>query len=166
MPGLIIYLASPYGFTDSGRAFLENEMIPAIRNRRSIMILNPWEDFDKLSCKFGKILAIDSVSKQKRKLRKENSRLGQDNEKRIKKSAVVIAVLDGSDVDSGVAAEIGYAVASGKKVIGYRNDFRQTGDNPGATVNVQVEYFIRRSGGTIVNTTCELKKELGKLLRP
>ncbi|MDR0363180.1 MAG: nucleoside 2-deoxyribosyltransferase [Planctomycetota bacterium] len=36
----------------------------------------------------------------------------------------VLAVLDGAEVDSGVAWEVGYAYARGKPVIGLRTDFR------------------------------------------
>jgi len=42
---------------------------------------------------------------------------------------VIVAVLDGTDVDSGTAWEIGYGVAKGKKVIGIRTDFRNRGDD-------------------------------------
>lgn len=42
---------------------------------------------------------------------------------------VIIAVLDGTDVDSGTAWEIGYGIAKGKKVIGIRTDFRNRGDD-------------------------------------
>ena len=37
----------------------------------------------------------------------------------------VVAMLDGADADSGVAFEVGYAVALGKPVVGVRTDFRQ-----------------------------------------
>jgi nucleoside 2-deoxyribosyltransferase len=37
---------------------------------------------------------------------------------------VVVAVLDGSDADSGTSFEMGYARGRGKKVIGVRTDFR------------------------------------------
>ena len=42
-----------------------------------------------------------------------------------------MAVLDGTDVDSGTAAEIGYAFARGKLIVGYRGDFRLSADNEG-----------------------------------
>ncbi len=38
---------------------------------------------------------------------------------------VVVAVLDGSDADSGTCFECGYALAQGKKIIGVRTDFRK-----------------------------------------
>ncbi|HPB84062.1 MAG TPA: nucleoside 2-deoxyribosyltransferase [Spirochaetota bacterium] len=44
---------------------------------------------------------------------------------------IVIAVLDGSDADSGTAWETGYAYAKGIPVIGVRTDFRLQGDDKG-----------------------------------
>jgi nucleoside 2-deoxyribosyltransferase len=80
---------------------------------------------------------------------------------------MVFAVLDGTDVDSGTAAEIGYAFAKGKPILGYRGDFRLSADNDGSIVNLQVEYFIRASGGTIIvldKPTDKLTDKLGKEL--
>jgi nucleoside 2-deoxyribosyltransferase len=68
---------------------------------------------------------------------------------------VVFAILDGVDVDSGTAAEIGYAFAKGKPILGYRGDFRLSADNEGSIVNLQVEYFIRQSGGDIVTNVAD-----------
>jgi nucleoside 2-deoxyribosyltransferase len=82
--------------------------------------------------------------------------IGRDNAKDIDASDGVVASLDGPDVDSGTAAEIGYAAARGKWIIGYRGDFRRTGESPHVVVNLQVEYFIRQSGGEIVTNLGEL----------
>jgi len=49
----------------------------------------------------------------------------------IKKSDIILAVLDGTDADSGTSFEAGYALALGKKIIGLRTDFRNTGDDGG-----------------------------------
>ena len=62
--------------------------------------------------------------------------VGERSRKMIESSDGVLAVLDGTDVDSGTASEIGYAFALGKKILGYRGDFRLMGDNPGSTVNL------------------------------
>jgi nucleoside 2-deoxyribosyltransferase len=43
----------------------------------------------------------------------------------VRGADVVVAVLDGPDVDSGVAFEMGYAHALGVPVVGLRTDFRQ-----------------------------------------
>ncbi|MDR1611374.1 MAG: nucleoside 2-deoxyribosyltransferase [Planctomycetota bacterium] len=42
----------------------------------------------------------------------------------IANADAVLAVLDGAEIDSGVAWETGYAYARGKPVIGLRTDFR------------------------------------------
>lgn len=44
--------------------------------------------------------------------------------KALKESDVVVAVLDGMDVDCGVAFEIGYAAALGKPIVGLKTDHR------------------------------------------
>lgn len=38
--------------------------------------------------------------------------------------AIVVALLDGQDVDSGTCIELGYAYAKGKKIFGLLTDFR------------------------------------------
>lgn len=54
-------------------------------------------------------------------------------------SDIVVAVLDGVDVDSGTAWEIGYAYAKDIPVIGLRTDFRSLSDG---IVNLMVEMAI------------------------
>jgi nucleoside 2-deoxyribosyltransferase len=61
-------------------------------------------------------------------------------------------VLDGVDVDSGTAAEVGYAVALGKPVVGLREDLRPGGENAATPVNLQVAHFIAVSGGAVCST--------------
>ena len=42
----------------------------------------------------------------------------------LKTSDAVVALLDGIDVDSGVAYEMGYAKALGKPIVGLKTDYR------------------------------------------
>lgn len=57
---------------------------------------------------------------------------------------VVVAIIDGDEVDSGTAWEMGYAYARGKPIIGVRTDYR-----PGAEHGVNImlsrscRHFIR-----------------------
>jgi len=44
----------------------------------------------------------------------------------IDKADIVLCLLDGPDVDSGTALEIGYAFARRKPIIGVRSDFRNS----------------------------------------
>ena len=46
----------------------------------------------------------------------------------LRDADLVVAVLDGSDVDSGTAFEVGYAHALGIPVIGIRTDYRENQD--------------------------------------
>ncbi len=55
----------------------------------------------------------------------------------IDNSDIVVAVIDGTDVDSGTAWEIGYAFAKGKPVFGLRTDFRTLGIE--GAVNLMIE---------------------------
>ena len=55
---------------------------------------------------------------------------------------IVIALLDGSQVDDGTSWEIGYFYArksSEQKIIGIRTDFRRAGESSGAVVNAMIE---------------------------
>jgi nucleoside 2-deoxyribosyltransferase len=47
----------------------------------------------------------------------------------IRRADAVVAVLDGADVDSGTAFEVGYAAALGIPVIGLRTDYRPGADH-------------------------------------
>jgi nucleoside 2-deoxyribosyltransferase len=148
-----IYLASPLGFAASTRDFM-NELIPAISAH--VDVENPWDD-TRFDAEFAEIATLDSLAKREARLRRINEELGRSNAHRIDRSDAVFAILDGVDVDSGTAAEIGYGFARGKVVCGLRTDFRLAGDNIGAIVNLQVQYFIEASGGSIVT-------EKGKLV--
>jgi nucleoside 2-deoxyribosyltransferase len=92
--------------------------------------------------------------------------IGGQNIKDIKRSDVVLAILDGADVDSGTSAEIGYACGIGKLVIGYRGDFRAAPDASSCKVNLQVETFIRKSNGSIYDTVDEALAHLVKGSKP
>jgi len=118
-------------------------------------IENPWDDV-RFVDEFAEIATVDRYDERVNRLGKINHELGKTNAERIDKSDAVLAILDGVDVDSGTAAEIGYAFARGKRVYGLRTDFRLAGDNIGSTVNLQVQYFIEASGGRVVGTLDEL----------
>lgn len=81
------------------------------------------------------------------------------NRELIDKSDIVVAVLDGADVDSGTAWEIGYATAKGKKVIGIKTDGRLHGKDQ--VVNLMIQESVK-----IVNSLEELEKEIIKQITP
>ena len=147
-----IYLASPLGFAESTRAFMDHLVA---RLREHVVVRNPWDETDATEA-LPEIMAIDSFTERSRRLVEMNRELGRLNAEAIAASDGLFAILDGVDVDSGTAAEIGYAFGRGKYVCGLRTDFRLAGDNHGATGNLQVEYFIHESGGAIVTTADDL----------
>jgi nucleoside 2-deoxyribosyltransferase len=55
---------------------------------------------------------------------KEKKTIYEGDISALSSSDMVVAVLDGMEVDSGVAYEVGYAKALGKPVIGIKTDYR------------------------------------------
>ena len=156
-----IYMASPLGFSEAGRHFYTSVLVPYVE-RLGYDVLDPWTLTDARN--------IEAVQKlpygpeRRDAWRTLNREIGANNRAAIDHAHGVVAVLDGVDVDSGTAAEIGYAFARGKLIVGYRGDFRLSADNEGSTVNLQVEFFIRESGGTIVTRYEDLEAALRTLL--
>lgn len=71
---------------------------------------------------------------------------------------VVVALLDGTQVDDGTAWEIGFACAKGIPVIGIRTDFRHCGDTDSGKVNAMIQgsvCCIVKSGNEVLD---ELRK--------
>jgi nucleoside 2-deoxyribosyltransferase len=78
--------------------------------------------------------------------------VAREDQRAIYKSDVLIANLDGAMVDDGTAVEVGMAIAKGKKTVGYRTDFRVSGDDPKIHVNLMfrlMDWVILYSGGSI-----------------
>lgn len=151
-----IYLASPLGFADSTRHFMEHLIE---RLDPHVSVSNPWDDL-RFVGEFERIAGIDSRAEANAALANVNTELGRANAESIRNADGVVAILDGVDVDSGTAAEIGYAYALGKRIYGLRTDFRLAGDNAGSIVNLQVQYFIEASGGSVETTIEGLLREL------
>jgi nucleoside 2-deoxyribosyltransferase len=158
--GMKIYTAGPLGFSEAGRAFHENIILPALRKCR-LEPLDPWTLTPQ--SKIDAVKDLPYGSEKRDAWRKLNEEIGGNNRSAIDQCDVVFVVLDGTDVDSGSAAEVGYAFAKGKPILGYRGDFRLSADNEGATVNLQVEYFIRQSGGDIITQIADLEEALKKI---
>lgn len=148
-----IYLASPLGFAESTRAYME-----VLRDRLSlhVEVVNPWDE-KGFEDDLRRAPLIANREERLALWRHLNEAIGRTNADSIRACDGVVAVLDGVDVDSGTAAEIGFAYALGKWIAGLRTDFRQTGENEAAVVNLQVRHFIDASGGTLVRTIDDLE---------
>lgn len=72
----------------------------------------------------------------------------------LDKCALVVAWIDGPQVDDGTAWEIGYAYAKGKPIHALRTDSRQSGDTSHSIVNAMIEgacISISRSAPDLLN---------------
>jgi nucleoside 2-deoxyribosyltransferase len=140
-----IYLASPLGFAPSTKAFLQE--LKTELGKHGHAVFDPWDEGAKLFKEYNAKTRKMSREEKAGELKLLNHRIGEANRHAIESVDAVVAVLDGPDVDSGTASEVGYAFALGKLIIGYRGDIRLTGENEATIVNLQVQYWIEESSG-------------------
>jgi nucleoside 2-deoxyribosyltransferase len=145
---ICVYVASPFGFSEATRLYYKHVLLQALKDRE-IEPIDPWDD-PAVEDELKEIAAMPLNETRRERYRRINERLGEANATAIARADAMLAVLDGLDMDSGTAAEIGFAAGLGKPIVGLRLDTRLAGDNEAAAVNMQVEHFIRSSGGEIV----------------
>lgn len=155
-----IYLAGPLGFSEAGDMF-KTTLVEKLSGL-GYEVVDPF----KLTpaSEIRKVERLKTLDEQRHAWKKLNDKIARTNQEAIDRCDAVLAILDGPDVDSGTAAEIGYAFARKKPILGYRGDFRLSADNLGATVNLQVEYFIRASGGGIVTNASAIPRALSRMI--
>jgi nucleoside 2-deoxyribosyltransferase len=141
-----LYLAGPLGFTEAGTRFKNDVLIPRL-HARGFDVIDPWTLTPE--SRIRPAIAAPEGAPRREAWSRVDVEIARNNVAGIDRADGVLAVLDGSDVDSGTAAEIGYAFARGKPIAGYRGDFRLASDNEGSTVNLQVQYFITHDGGRV-----------------
>lgn len=155
-----IFLSSPLGFSEAGRAFYYGTLLPTV-SQLGFAVLDPWALTDPAL--LDGVRLMPAGPQRREAFARLNMEIARKNAEAIDACDAILAVLDGADVDSGTAAEIGYAAARGKPIVGYRGDFRLSADNEGATVNLQVEFFIVTSGGEIVTELAGITRALTQL---
>lgn len=129
MVSMKIYLAGPL-FTEGERSFCVS-LKERLKNM-GFEVLWPWE-----------------LTDQKSNSPLLNRRIFDANVAAIESADFLVAILDGCDVDSGTAWELGYAHSRGKKVFGIRTDFRLSGDNHESMVNIMVSQSLVKAVRTI-----------------
>jgi len=155
-----VYLAGPDGFTPVLAKWHHDLLVPAVA-AAGLTPVSPWGEFVD---EFGAALAMVPGPARTAVFADLDKRVGEANAKMIETSAGILAQLDGVDVDSGTASEIGYGSALGLYISGVRTDFRLSSDNEGTRVNLQVEYFITRTGGRVHATNEAAIAELAALV--
>jgi nucleoside 2-deoxyribosyltransferase len=61
------------------------------------------------------------------------------NLENLEECQLMIAILDGPQVDDGTAWEMGYHYARGREILGIRTDFRRAGEHEGSIVNAMIQ---------------------------
>lgn len=145
------YVASPLGFSEVGRSYYADRYLPALREH--VEPVDPWQ----LS------LAYEFEDARRAGVQREfGLEVGARNADAIRGAQLLIAHLDGQEVDAGTASEVGYATALGVPCLAIRSDLRSSGE-PGMSVNLQVEAFIVLSGGFVASSLDELVARLQAL---
>ena len=148
-----LYLASPLGFSPENQPYLNQ--IKAVLAHQEFDIFDPWEQ-KQFAGSIQKASAEMDYAARVEAFREIARRIGSCNEAGIRCADFLLAVLDGAEVDSGTAAEVGFACALGKRCYGLRTDQRDSGDFIGVPVNLQVLHFIEISGGTLFRSLKEI----------
>lgn len=147
----LAYVASPLGFSEVGRAYYASTYLPALREH--VEPVDPWA----LSLPREFVAARESGRE-----RAFGIEVGARNAEAIRGARLLIAHLDGQEVDAGTAAEVGYAAALRMPCLAVRSDLRRSGE-PGMSVNLQVEAFVVLSGGFLAGSLDELAARLAAL---
>lgn len=145
------YVASPLGFSELGRAYYAEQYLPALREH--VEPLDPW------ALATAEEFAVARAAGREHELGID---VGTRNAAAIAGSQLLIAHLDGQEVDAGTASEVGYAAALGLPCLAIRSDLRSSGE-PGMAVNLQLEAFVVLSGGFLVRSLAELVDALAAL---
>lgn len=111
---MLAYIAGPL-FNEKEREFLEE--INSVCKAIGMSIYLPSQD--------GGLLSQDN-----------DDEVFQTDIDALNKATIVVANLNGVDVDSGTAFELGYAFAKGKKLFGLHTDFRTF--SPTSEVNLML----------------------------
>lgn len=148
-----IYLASPLGFNPEHTGYL-NRIKEKLR-AQELTVIDPWDQHEFVA-EIAHAKELPASSEQLAAFRQIAAGIGRANERLIRSSDMVFAVLDGLEVDSGTASEVGFGSALGKKCYGLRTDWRDSGDFAGLPCNLQVLHFIERNGGRLFRSMEEI----------
>ena len=155
-----VYLAGPSGFFEAGVLWHNTVVVPKVK-AAGLVPMDPWADQSSIA----KIMSsMDFGPARRSALKEANLQQGRYDLELIDRSEAVLASLDGPDVDSGTAVEIGYGFARRLLIVGLRTDMRLSGDNEGSEVNLMIEACVNDSGGKIFRSVDEAVAYLAERL--
>ena len=124
-----LYLANPYGFSAQQRSGPLQDLVEALES----MGARVWEPFARNN-------QIDRSSPH------WAYRIGQADLRDVREADGLFAVVNGCPPDEGVMVELGMAIAWGKPVFLFRDDFRRCTDSEGYPLNLMVFTGLPESG--------------------
>ena len=124
-----LYLASPYGFSAHWRTRLLPDFVGALEQ----LGLEVWEPFSRN----GQVdLAEPGWA----------WRVAQADLQDVRDADALLAIVNGTPPDEGVMLELGAAIALGKPVFLYRDDFRRCSDSEDYPLNLMVFSGLPQEG--------------------
>lgn len=151
---LKVYLASPLGFSPENNHY--RDKIKLRLHQLGCTVFDPWEQAE-VTRKIDQAISVIDPADRAIAIKDTATFTGGVNADGLAASDVVLAVLDGTEPDSGTVSEVGFGAGIGKKCFGLRTDFRDAGDLPGLPLNLQVMYFIEHSGGRLFRRVEEIE---------
>ena len=121
MSNKILYLASPYGFSEHWKL----KLLPEFITKLELMGARVWEPFARNSnIDFSKPGWANNVA--------------SSNLKDLRQADALFAIVNGTPPDEGVMVEIGIAIALGKPTFLFRDDFRKCSDSDEYPLNLML----------------------------
>lgn len=116
----IVYLANPYGFSEQQKTLLDE-----IIRKLEILDLEVWEPFSRNN-------QVDFSEPG------WAYRIGRADKRDVEECHAIFAVVNGTPPDEGVMVELGMAIALGKEVFLFRDDFRKCSDSEEYPLNLML----------------------------
>ena len=121
MHNKILYLASPYGFSDHWRF----KLLPEFVTKLESMGARVWEPFERNG-------DVDFS------IRGWANKVACSNFKDLREADGLFAIVNGTPPDDGVMVELGLAIALGKPTFLFRDDFRKCTDSDEYPLNLMI----------------------------
>lgn len=139
-----VYLAGPL-FTIAERNYCVQ--VKSLLEGHGMDVLWPWELTDQEGANGSK---------------EANLTIFRKNIDAIDACDFLVVILDGPDVDSGTAWEVGYAFSKSKPIYGIRTDFRLSGENSNSIVNLMISQSTPKIARSLGELDSLLRHELPK----
>lgn len=124
-----IYLANPYGFSEQQRDGPLQDLVQVLKD----MGAEVWEPFARNNQ--GDTLQPGAAY-----------RIGQKDMRDVRDSDGIFAVVNGVPPDEGVMVELGMAIAWGREVFLFRDDFRKCTDSGEYPLNLMLFTGLPKNG--------------------